>query len=373
MMGTMRIPRVVPLLLLVFVNPAVAGVYGRLEKLPPVAASHRDMRLLLGELRDAGTHDEKRPVAAGSLRAEFIALREQLKNSTADGPASDLMDLAVCHLRLGQPEMARPLLESLQGRLEARDPIRFQVLANLATTYHELAVRGMGRDFAERAYLLQSQTLKAWPETASKAPQGWTLATWRFLLQAERAQLKMLRGRLLEATNPPPRFDPNQAGPDMVWDGPVYQVDPDSYRPGPADRITWESLPGDALDQARQLAVWFPMENRVFWLLGEMLNAAGENTEGLRVLEELASARQMRHVRVLTRHIEVLKASAPPAEPNAATAPETEATSGPMQPEVSADFGSFWRIFSVGVTTGAIGAFLARWQLATWFGRRPPR
>jgi len=358
----------IPVLLAIAASPASAGVYGRLEKLPPVAASHRDMRLLLGELRDAGTHDDSRPVVAGSLRSEYLALREKLSSTAPDGPASDLMDLAVCHLRLGQPEKARAILEGLQSRVEATDPLRFQVLANLASAYQELAARGLGRDFLERAYLVQAQSLKAWPETASKAPKGWSFAVWRFLLQAERAQLKLLRGRLLEATNPPPRFDPNQAGPDIVFDGPVFHSTSDAYLPGPANRIIWDSLPEDAIDLTRQLVIWMPLDNRAFWLLGETLNAAGETAEALRVLEELANARQMRHVRMLGQHIEILKSSQPAPEPTGTSA-ENASPNSPGTPELTVNLGSFWRIFMVGMATGAILSLLARWQLGAIFRR----
>lgn len=367
-----RFPAFIPVLLAIAASPASAGVYGRLEKLPPVAASHRDMRLLLGELRDAGTHDDSRPVVAGSLRSEYLALREKLASTAPDGPATDLMDLAVCHLRLGQPEKARGILEGLQARVEATDPLRFQVLANLASAYQELAARGLGRDFLERAYLIQAQLLKAWPETPAKAPKGWTFAAWRFLLQAERAQLKLLRGRLLEATNPPPRFDINQAGPDTIFDGPVFHSTPNAYSPGPANKIIWESLPDDAVDQTRQLVIWMPLDNRAFWLLGETLNAAGETAEGLRILEELASARQMRHVRMLGQHIEILKSSQPAPEQTGTTA-ENATTASSATPELTVNLGSFWRIFMVGMATGAILSLLARWQLGAIFSRRTMR
>lgn len=358
----MRSPACILIVLVLAATPASAGVYGRLEKLPPVASSHRDMRLLLGELRDAGTHDDTRPVVAGSLRSEYLSLREKLSSTPADGPSNDLMDLAVCHLRLGQPEKARGILEALQTRVEATDPLRFQVLGNLASAYQELAARGLGRDFLERAYLVQSQMLKAWPENATKAPKGWTFPVWRFLLQAERAQWKLLRGRLLESTNPPPRFDPNQAGPDIVFEGPVYSPSAEAYRPGPSDRTIWEALPDEAVDLTRQLVAWMPLDNRTFWLLGETLNAAGETAEGLRILEELANARQMRHVRTLGQHIEILKSSqaaTAPTGPEAADSPHAP----PSTPEVTVDLGSFWRIFSVGLATGAIISLLARWQL----------
>lgn len=368
MADIMRLMPILPVLASLAASPATAGVYGRLEKMPPVAASHRDMRLLLGELRDAATHDDARPVAAGSLRSEYLTLREKLGAAPADADPGDRMDLAVCHVRLGQPEKARPILEALLSTVAENDSLRFQVLANLATVYQELASRGMGRDFWERAYLVQAQMLKAWPETPAKAPKGWTFATWRFLLQAERAQWKLLRGRLLEATNPPPRFDPNQAGPDAVFDGPVFPAVPDAYRPGPAPRYLWEALPLDAVDLARQLVAWMPLDNRSFWLLGETLNAAGETAEGLRILEELANARQMRHVRLLGQHIEALRAAQQtvvqePADPTNNLSPV------PPAQDVSVDLGSFWRIFAVGMATGAVAILLIRWQLGALLGR----
>lgn len=349
-----------------------AGVYGRLEKLPPIPETHRGIRLILGELRDAETHDSVRPVVSGSLRAEYLALRDRLKATPPDGAIPDRMDLGVCELRLGQPEKAREIFEALQTRVAPEAPERFQILANLASTYAALGSRGLGRDFLERAYLVQLQALKAWPETAAKAPPGWNMATWRFLLHAERLQLKLFRGRLLESTSATPGTDPNQAGPDAVFDGPIFEPG-ERYRAGPATRGIWENLPVDATELARQLVLWMPLDNRVYWMLGEINNAAGDTDEARRILEELANARQMRHVRLLGRHLEVLKNTG-----QQSTAQETsEPTPGDGSSEAttpSAEFtvnlGSFWRIFLVGMATGAMGSIMIRWQVTRLRSRR---
>ena len=363
----------ITLLILLAGTSAHAGVYGRLEKLPPIPDTHRSIRLLLGELRDAETHDSVRPVVSGSLRAEFLALRERLKTTPPRGPTSDLMDLGVCELRLGQPEKAREILEALLSRVPSEAPERFQILANLATTYLALGSRGLGRDFLERAYLIQIQALKAWPDNVAKAPAGWTLPTWRFLLHAERLQLKLMRGRLLEATSSAPGTDLNQAGPDSVFEGPLF-ADGDAYRAGPAGRAIWEMLPEDATDLIRQLVVWMPLDNRVYWLLGEVNNASGETDEARRILEELANARQMRHVRLLGRHLEVLKNTPPQTvatdNGGSTTADQSPPGDPPPQPELTVNLGSFWRIFLVGIATGAMGSVLIRWQLASLRSRR---
>ncbi len=365
--------KLITLLVLLAGTFVQAGVYGRLEKLPPIPDTHLGIRLLLGELRDAETHDSVRPVVSGSLRAEFLALRERLKGTPPDGANADLMDLGVCELRLGQPEKAREILERLLSRVPPEAPERFQILANLATTYLALGSRGLGRDFLERAYLIQIQALKAWPDNVAKSPAGWTLATWRFLLHAERLQLKLMRGRLLEATSSAPGTDLNQAGPDSVFESPLF-ADGDAYRAGPAGRAIWENLPADATDLIRQLVVWLPLDNRVYWLLGEVNNATGETVEARRIMEELANARQMRHVRLLGRHLEVLKNAPPQSLPKETAGPNVtdEASSGnaPTQPELTVNLGSFWRIFLVGIATGAMGAVLIRWQLAGLRSRR---
>jgi len=122
------------------------------------------------------------------------------------------------------------------------------------------------------------------------------------------------------------------------------------------------------------LVVWMPLDNRVYWLLGEVNNASGETDEARRILEELANARQMRHVRLLGRHLEVLKNTLPQTvatdNGGSTTADQSPTGDPPPQPELTVNLGSFWRIFLVGIATGAMGSVLIRWQLASLRSRR---
>ena len=133
-------------------------------------------------------------------------------------------------------------------------------------------------------------------------------------------------------------------------------------------------LPEDATDLIRQLVVWMPLDNRVYWLLGEVNNASGETDEARRILEELANARQMRHVRLLGRHLEVLKNTPPQTvatdNGGSTTADQGPPADPPPQPELTVNLGSFWRIFLVGIATGVMGSVLIRWQLASLRSRR---
>ena len=78
------------------------GVYGSLEKGLKGPESFSGFRLSLGELRGTEADDKTIPVEPGSLRADYLALRERLEKLPAPTPGEQ-MELAVARMRLGQP------------------------------------------------------------------------------------------------------------------------------------------------------------------------------------------------------------------------------------------------------------------------------
>src|SRR5262249_4628765 len=50
-------------------------------------------------------------------------------------------------------------------------------------------------------------------------------------------------------------------------------------------------LPTDALAAVQQLLLWFPEDTRLYWLLGELLNADGQVIEAAGILDRCAYAR----------------------------------------------------------------------------------
>src|SRR5207244_12073881 len=72
----------------------------------------------------------------------------------------------------------------------------------------------------------------------------------------------------------------HEVGP--LWEGvkpptPLRFVgDREKYEAGSIARAEKAKLPPDAVEIVEQLLIWLPHDDRLFWLLGELLNARGE-------------------------------------------------------------------------------------------------
>ena len=80
-----------------------------------------------------------------------------------------------------------------------------------------------------------------------------------------------------------------------------------------------KKLPPNALAIVQQLLLWLPDDPRLYWLLGELLNAEGKGKEALDVLSRCADARNFRP-EALMEHRRILKKAYPdPLPPPADT------------------------------------------------------
>jgi tetratricopeptide (TPR) repeat protein len=268
--------------------PARAGVYNSAERtaLPP----WDKLKFWVGELRGVRTLPGARPAPPGSERHRVETQARVLEAREKAGALSttERADLGACYLRMGRFHDAIRVLE-------AGDRKHFLILANLATAYYSI-------DQLDRAMAYQRQALDAWPAVWA----GWTFAQLQWYRRAERYFLSLLQLRYREQLRargrPAPITAVDELFPKVRFVGPDGQ-----YGPGMLAQESYDELPPDALGLALQLVVWLPYDDRLYWLLGELLNAAGQIEVAADVFDDLVYARQMSSVPELVRHRKALK------------------------------------------------------------------
>jgi hypothetical protein len=325
----------------------------------------KQVRLLVGELRgcqDAAQQKGREP-AKDSLRAKYVRQVRELedKQKTKDLTVKERVNLSACYVRLGRYQQAVQLLEETRRGLKEDEPWRFLVLANLAAAYE-----GEGQ-FPDRALDAEREALRVWPLKV----EGWDQARWhgyrraeRFhwtLMQLRRREQLLSRGKPVLFTTADPLF-----GTEVRFAGPGGK-----YQAGPLP-LTLADLPPDAAAIGLQLVLWLPLDNRLYWLYGELLNAQGQVREGYAILDELASnARNMSGVPELMAHRKVLFTARDAVAPDR---PEEPAEEKPAPaPAASATWLPDWRPLVVGFASGAVVAVVLALQWQEWRRRRAAR
>jgi hypothetical protein len=112
------------------------------------------------------------------------------------------------------------------------------------------------------------------------------------------------------------------------------------YEPGVLAAKEKAKLPPDAIATVQQLVLWFPNDNRLYWLLAELYAANGEFKAAQDIMNECVSSGRYSNRKALMQHREAIAKVAnvepPPAEP-----PPTE----PPPPEVPFTMGAVWIYF----------------------------
>ena len=204
------------------------------------------------------------------------------------------VNLSAYHIYLGQPEKA---IRALQPAL-AEGP-HFLVLANLATAY-EMA------QIPERALDYRRQALAAWPDIWP----GWSTGQLRWYRKVETYHLNLLQARVAAAARSPrggETLDP--LFPRVQFIGPGGE-----YKAGVIAAEQWAEIPADALSVVTQLLFWLPNDNRLLWMLAELLNAQGDVISAATVFTDLVRNRNYTAPRELMRHYRVLMEARAAAE-----------------------------------------------------------
>jgi len=223
-------------------------------------------------------------------RQELLEQLAQLEVKKSAGALCtlDLADMSGCLIRLGRNAKAVELLQGRRNDLAPDDPARFLLLANLATAYHNIGL-------LPRAIECQEQALAAWPESWP----GWPVERNQFHRRNERYYLELLRSRNKEAGGKWTTVD--NLFPGVTFEGPVGKYEAGAIPPQMFDR-----LPPDALFTVVQLLVWQPNDDRLLWLLAEILNADHQIFPAAAILKDLVFNRGISNVPELTRHRRVL-------------------------------------------------------------------
>src|SRR5262249_15078910 len=135
--------------------------------------------------------------------------------------------------------------------------------------------------------------LAAWP----KAHPQFSAEQLAWYHRVERYQLRLLHLRQREITG----SNRTPAGVDALFASRFDFANPsETYTPG-------RDLPEDATAVTEQLLLWLPRDDRLYWLLGEVLNATGNVENAASVLNELVSARNYNPGNKVREHCRILK------------------------------------------------------------------
>ncbi len=241
-------------------------------------------------------------------------------------------------------------------------PSRFFLLANLASAYQE------NDDLLQRAFDTQDLALKAWP---AQWP-GWKPGEGLWYRRAETFALKLMGLRNGERGNARGRSG-GFSSVDVLFPSVRFIGPSKHYEAGRMDFAQWNELPFDAESIVLQLLFWRPLDNRLYWQYGELLNARGQVAVASRILDELVRAQQMRQAE-LQEHNRVLKAALQSSDE--VTNPLQDWglwVGGPREqknpPPATTPAGIWlpdWRHITVGFVTGVVVAVLGVLQWQQW-------
>jgi tetratricopeptide (TPR) repeat protein len=179
----------------------------------------------------------------------------------------------------------RPAVNILSpAQRDPRERDNFLIYANLATAEYLDGQFQRARDYLADA-------LRIWPEKWSQVSEprrqwleklGWNEARFNLYRRAETYLLRLIRLRSRERPAAFGRSSPLGTEVEPLFEGgkppsPVRFVsDSGKYEAGSIAKAEKAKLPPDAVEIVEQLLIWLPHDDRLFWLLGELLNARGE-------------------------------------------------------------------------------------------------
>lgn len=299
-------------------------------------------------------------------RAVFLKRIERVKGKKLAPP--ETAALAADLLRVGQ---ANEALNALAPRLRDRKPDYF-----VYTTY--ASIRASSRDWAEALRYHQSaqfdSEMPAEVKGLSKAQRDWWEKLDRdcvphyYRIHLKEAELRKDRSRseqekLDENEDVFPLFPiPSRANPNPL---PVRFVnEAGAYQPGTLAAAERAKLPTDVIPIVQQLLLWFPDDNRLYWLLAELYAAEGDLAASFGAFHSLAWGRAYGNRKLFMDHRQAVEAALD-AQPRKASADEPllgSATEGavPQEPPAAKEpisMRTIWIYFAV-VGVIALVAFI---------------
>jgi tetratricopeptide (TPR) repeat protein len=268
-----------------------AGVYNTAEPaIWPLPSSFPEFQYRLGEMRSVAVDRPKNPGETETPYERGLRLVAALETKArTDGlTVDDRINLGASYIRLLKYEEAVRALTPA----ETQDPGNFMVLANLAT-----ANQGAGR--LDRAIAYLQQALAAWPDIQI----GFDPVQLRWYRRAERFHLLLLQ--LREQENRLQVGRPVETV-DAIFGRLRFNAPGGEYEPGRIPSDQWDQLPGDWLPLLSQLVFWLPFDDRLYWLMAELVNGQGGPDIALQMMDELVYSRRFAG-RECTEHRRTLK------------------------------------------------------------------
>jgi hypothetical protein len=256
----------------------------------------------------------------------------------------DCINLSYFLIRLGQPEDALVVLKAPQ----AQDSRHFMVFSNLATAYQMTADTAKLQERKQKllaAWTSLRQALRVWP----KEWAGWDPKQLSWLQKVEKAQLDLIRLRLKE---PPPKRGEPFSDVDHLF--PIKFVGKNGkYGAGPFP----EQPTDEQVAVVQQLLTWLPQDVRLYWLLGELLNAKGDVELASQILDNCVYNRGVSKVDLLKKkHWPVLRQAARKAPPKRKE--QTPPLPPPSSPPAKKDSGDWLPGLGQTVAVAGLGAVL---------------
>jgi hypothetical protein len=273
-----------------------------------------------------------------------------------------LLDVSAYYLMLDQPSKVIGLL--------TRDKLgsNFLLYANLGTA---LQMNGQYED----ARLTLSTARSLWPRDWERLDKdqkhlvvdklGWKQEHFDWYRRAEEFHFKLVLLRVQEQKEKKTGFTlDNLFG---TREAPIaFGMKGGKYQGGDMAEEELKRLPKDALEIVAQLSLWLPNDDRITWLLAEILNAEGAKLKDIRQkhakvsdardillslkMQNKSSPEIRGHLRVLEEWVVLHR----PVMPTPNLDQNQQDASNPLPP---------WQIFSVGMAVGIVVALLGYWQV----------
>ncbi len=247
---------------------------------------------------------------------------------------ADKVNLSYYLIYLGRADEAVALLRELASD---RQKNNFMASANLAAAY--LAAGNLRAALGSTDDALHFLK-RGWT--------GWGKEQVEWYRRMEEVQKKLIRLRLREAAKEG-RAKPPENVDDLF--GVRFVGEDGDYQAGRIAEAEKAKLPKDAFVVAQQLVLWYPNDTRLYWLVGELLNADGQVPEARTVLDQCSDPRGLNAVE-LRRHRQVLAEAMSKPETPVSWVPDTR------------------RLLAVGIGAGLFVALLLYWQLRELRRRR---
>jgi tetratricopeptide (TPR) repeat protein len=248
-------------------------------------------REVLGRLVQIGI-----PQPESQLRKEYLAGKDELRAKARRGVITleERVNLGEYLIRLYQYDEAIEVLTPAA----AQDRANFMVLANLA-----VANQHSGR--LDRAISYLESVHDTWPSQWG----GLTREQLEWYRLAEKYHLRLVRLRFREMLRPSSgRAKPPESLDDLFgvhFIGPTGEYEAGTIAPQERDK-----LPKESVAIVQQLLIWLPDDTRLYWLLGELYNAAGDVRAAADIFDDCVWRRRF-SADELKNHRNVLQESKP--------------------------------------------------------------